>query len=96
MDDALVRELILRDRGDRSLQMQLEIEMEGLEDGGGGPGTDPLAEALLFLFGWGQLTLPNLQWLADCAVHSGRRHPDLLKLPSGTTASTLEICGEIY
>ena len=39
-----------------------------------------LVEALLYLFGWGSLSLPNVQWLASLAVATGASHPDLTKL----------------
>ena len=37
-------------------------------------------QALLYLFGWGSLSLPNVQWLASLAVSIGASHPDLTLL----------------
>ena len=37
-------------------------------------------QALLYLFGWGSLSLPNVQWLASLAIAADPSHPDLTAL----------------
>ena len=39
-----------------------------------------LVEALLFLFGWGLLSMPLICWISRCAIKAGAHHPDLLVL----------------
>ena len=57
------------------VEMQVEEVLQGLD-----PGKAGFVEALLFLFGWGSLSLPNVQWLASLALDCGATHPDLTKL----------------
>ena len=37
----------------------------------------PLVDALLFLFSWGTLSLPEVNWLAKCSIASGASHREL-------------------
>ena len=43
-------------------------------------GKSPLADALLFLFSWGMISMPVVNWLAKCAIEGDPNHPDLQKL----------------
>ena len=45
-----------------------------------------LVEALLFLFGWGLLSAPAVQWLAAVVVQDGCTHPDLVRLSTVGTS----------
>ena len=70
MDDAAVARL-LADRGGRHQQAAL---VRLLDD-------DPMArscfaDALTNLFGWGALSLPNVQWLASCVKRDYAARPE--------------------
>ena len=49
---------------------------EGMVDQGG----CSLVNALIYLFGWGLLSLPNVLWLANCAIEAGANDEELTVL----------------
>ena len=56
-------------------------ELQQLE-GAGAENKSRLAEALLLLFAWGLVSASSAQWLAQCALDDGLRHPEIAKLAS--------------
>ena len=77
MDDAAVAWALLG-RGGRLQQDYIAEEMDEVM-GDAPPGDEhcPLVEALLYLMGWGTLSLPNISWLARCAIASPTAHEEL-------------------
>ena len=61
---------------------RLQFEALGAEydPGEGDDDKCDLVDALLYLFGWGLLSLPNINWLARCAVKAGAAHHELTLL----------------
>ena len=90
MDDAATGRILIG-RGGRLQDHAAREEAGGIYDGGdseadgGAPSEDvdprcALVEALVFLFGWGILSLPNVVWIANCSIQAGAAHPDLTVL----------------
>ena len=74
----------LRGRGGRLQSADFD---DAMGDGFPEPDRCDLVEALLYLYGWGELSLPSLSWVARCAmkaveesIDSGSAHVDLESL----------------
>ena len=79
MDDRAIAE-VLRDRGGSAQRMALSAAEDPDDVPMDGGDICDLAEALLYLFGWGTLSLPNINWLARSAIKAGASHPELTVL----------------
>ena len=85
MHDADVAAALLG-RGGRLQQLDFADEADMFSDfddamGDGGEKC-ALVEALLFLFGWGRLSLPIVNWLAKAAISARAAHEELTVLAS--------------
>ena len=74
MQDALIAS-ILAERGGRCQRMQFDRPSssgEAMVDS-----KCEFVDALLFMYGWGTLSMPNVNWLARTAILAGAAHPEL-------------------
>ena len=76
MDDRAIAEALRARMGGHLLSMELEGELEGVEE----RPACPLTKALLTLFCWSDLSLPQISWLARCARESDPNHEDLKEI----------------
>ena len=84
-DAAVARWLMTRGGYVQREHVRGEAEARGMDLGSDDPDERPpcaLVEAILYLFGSGILSAPNCQWIANCALHAPRDHPDLIALAS--------------
>ena len=86
MDDRAIAE-VLRDRGGSAQRMALAAAEDSDDVPMDGGDVCDLAEAFLYLFGWGTLSLPNINWLARSAIKAGASHPELTVLPPGRVSA---------
>ena len=75
MDDAAVAR-VLMSRGGSAQQREI-MNILRADEADEIPDTCEFAEALLFMFGWGIMSAPNIQWLASTAKLCGANHPDV-------------------
>ena len=87
MDDAAVASQLLG-RGGSHQSMEHIEEMNAMDIEPEAPHRCPLAEALLYLMGWGKLSLPDISWLARAAMASSPTDAELIKI------GELGSCGE--
>ena len=77
MDDQDIAAALRARMGGRAQAMAIDEEIEDA-DVGDVVGDCPLAQALLTLFCWSDLSLPQINWLARCARDSDTEHRDLV------------------